>query len=155
MIYHSDDNGKTWEHLSTPTQEPGPAHGNWEPFLRLSNAGELQFFYSREIGGGKDQDNLMRVSHDEGVSWSDARTVSGMDLETRDGMIGVQEVVPGSGHLMAVFETVEEKGDNFEARFEVWSVTSRDDGRTWGERRLIYDSWFGDAGAQNRLSSHL
>jgi len=76
-----------------------------------------------------------------------------LDLVTRDGMLGIQEVVPGSGHLMAVFETVEEKGDGhtFEARFEVWSVTSRDDGHTWGERRMIYDSWFGDVGAPNRL----
>lgn len=145
MIYSSDDVGKSWKYLSTPTEEPGPVNGNWEPFLRLSNTGELQFFYSREIGGGRDQDNLMRVSRDEGLSWSGPSTVSGMDLETRDGMIGIQEVVPGSGHLMAVFETVEEKGDgtSFEARFELWSVTSRDDGTTWGERRMIYDSWHG------------
>jgi len=157
MIYHSDDDGKTWKYLSTPTQEPGTANGNWEPFLRLSNSGNLQFFYSRELGGGRDQDNLMRVSHDQGVTWSDAKIVTGKDLVTRDGMIGIQEVVPGTGHLMAVFETVEEKGDGtvFEARFEVWSVTSRDDGNTWGERRLIYDSWFGDAGAPNSLSTYL
>lgn len=153
MIYHSDDTGKTWKYLSTPTEEPGPAHGNWEPLLRLSNSSELQFFYSREIGGGRDQDNLMRVSQDEGISWSDPRTVSGLDLVTRDGMMGIQEVVPGSGHLMAVFETVEEKGEGntFEARFEVWCVTSRDDGKTWGERRMIYDAWYGDEGAPNRL----
>lgn len=67
VIYYSNDAGDTWQHLSTPVQEPGPTHGNWEPFLRLSNSGVLQFYYSRELGG-RDQDNLMRVSHDEGLS---------------------------------------------------------------------------------------
>ncbi|KAE9367630.1 glycoside hydrolase family 93 protein [Stipitochalara longipes BDJ] len=117
MIYYSDDAGETWQHLSTPAQEPGPSHGNWEPFLRLSNSGVLQFYYSRELGG-RDQDNLMRVSHDEGLSWSDAQVISGPDLESRDGMLGLQEITPGSGHLVAVFESVEEKGDGpfFEER---------------------------------------
>ena len=90
-MHSSDDGGKTWQYLSTPTEEPGPAHGNWEPLLRMSTKGELQFFYSREIGGGKDQDNLMRVSKDEGKTWSEPRTVSGEGLVTRDGMMGVQE----------------------------------------------------------------
>lgn len=154
MIYRSDDGGKNWEYLSTPTEEAGPEHGNWEPFLRLSSYGELQFYYSREMGGGRDQDNLMRVSHDEGVTWSAANTVSGLDLVTRDGMMGITEVVPGSGHLMAVFETVEETGDgtSFEARFEIWSVTSRDDGKTWGERRMMNDAWHGVVGDPHRLS---
>ena len=119
MIYSSDDAGETWQHLSTPVQEHGPSHGNWEPFLRLSNSGGLQFYYSRELGG-RDQDNLMRVSHDEGLSWSEAQIISGLAKQTRDGMLGIQEITPGSGNLMAVFETVEEKGDgiNFEGRFE-------------------------------------
>jgi hypothetical protein len=43
-----------------------------------------------------------------------------------------------------------EKGDEvvFEGRFGIWSVTSRDDGVTWGEKRSIYEShiW----GAQSR-----
>lgn len=141
VIYYSDDAGETWQHLSTPVQEPGPTHGNWEPFLRLSNSGVLQFYYSRELGG-RDQDNLMSVSHDEGFSSSEAQLISGLEMDTRDGMLGLQEIVPGSGHLMAVFESVEEKGDGtvFEGRFGIWSVISRDDGFTWGERKLIYKS---------------
>ena len=46
---------------------------------------------------------------------------------------------------MAVFESVEEKGDGtvFEGRFGIWAVSSRDDGISWGERRLIYESYMG------------
>ena len=85
-------------------------HGNWEPFLRMSHAGELQFYYSRELTPG-DQDNLMRISLDEGVSWSNARIVSGMDIEMRDGMMGIAEIEPGKGVLMTVFETCEDRED--------------------------------------------
>lgn len=156
IIHYSDDGGKTWEFLSTPTHEAGPAHGNWEPGLRLTNSGELQFFYSRELGGGRDQDNLIRISEDEGVSWSNATNVSGQDLVTRDGMMGIVEITPGSGHLMAVFETVQEKEDVvvFTARFEIWSVQSRDDGKTWGERKMIYAGWYGEEGAPDRTSTY-
>ena len=99
----------------------------------------------------------MRVSHDEGLSWSNAQTISGLDLESRDGMLGVQEITPGSGHLMAVFESVEEKGDGpyFEGRFGIWSVVSRDDGATWGERKLIYESNFWDASSGTSISEFL
>jgi hypothetical protein len=69
----------------------------------------------------------MRVSHDEGLSWSEAQIISGLEIETRDGMLGVQKIVPGSGHLMAVFESVEEKGDGtvFEGRFGIWAEFKR------------------------------
>lgn len=175
LVYGSDDGGRTWAYLSTAAEEPGPSNGLWEPFLRIAGAdarkkkhaggdgdggwdGEVQFYYSREMGGGRDQDNLMRVSRDGGSSWSDARTVSGAGLQTRDGMVGIQEIGgEGSGELIAVFETVEEKGDGtvFGARFEVWSVMSRDGGASWGERRMIYDSWHGEAGDPNRLSMYI
>ncbi|TVY90360.1 Checkpoint serine/threonine-protein kinase [Lachnellula willkommii] len=159
LVYASEDGGRTWTYLSTAAEEPGPSNGIWEPFLRIGDAGgsgegELQFYYSREMGGGRDQDNLMRVSRDGGLSWSGARTVSGAGMQTRDGMLGIQEVGgEGSGHLMAVFETVEEKGDGktFTARFEVWSVMSRDGGASWGERRVIYESWFGEPGDELHL----
>lgn len=145
MIYFSDDVGKTWHYLSTPVQGPGPRHGLWEPFLRLANNGSLQLFYSQEEGG-RDQDNLMRVSSDGGKTWSGQIFVSGQDMATRDGMMGIQELEVGSGVLMAVFESVEEKAEegHFEARFEVWCSISRDDGNTWGERRMIYDGWWNE-----------
>jgi hypothetical protein len=148
-IYYSDV-GETWQYLSTPAQEPGPSHGNWEPLLCLSNPGVLQFYYSRELEG-RDQDNLMRVSHDEGQSWSSPQIISGQDRESRDGMLGLQEISPGSGHLMAVFESLEENGDG-KSRFGIWSMMSRDDGATWGERRQIYEPYLWDASLGRYLS---
>lgn len=155
QIYYSDDVGKTWHYLSTPVQEPGPVHGIWEPFLRTSNKGDLQLYYSREEGG-RDQDNLMRFSRDGGLSWSSDIFVSGLGLASRDGMMGIQELSPGSGHLMAVFESVEEKGaeGTFNARFGVWSVLSTDDGKTWSDRRMIYESFFNKP-AEHSLSRFL
>lgn len=152
QIYYSDDVGKTWHYLSTPVQEPGPVHGVWEPFLRTSNKGDLQLYYSREEGG-RDQDNLVRVSGDSGLSWSSDVYVSGLGIASRDGMMGIQELSPGSGHLMAVFESVEEKGaeGTFTARFGVWSVVSGDDGKTWSDRRMIYESFF-NAPVEHSLS---
>jgi hypothetical protein len=118
VIYYSDDGGMTWKYLSTPTSDgPGHIHGNWEPLLRLAHNGDLQFYYSRELGG-RDQDNLMRVSRDEGITWSEPRIVSGEGMATRDGMMGIEEIVPGGGVLMIVFESVEETGDG-EGRFAI------------------------------------
>ena len=156
IIYYSDDVGRSWKFLSTPTQEAGSKHGNREPLLRLSNKGELQFYYSRELGD-RDQNNLMRLLHNGGISWSAPSIVSGEGLAMRDGMIGVQEVVPGSGHLMAVFESVEETGDgtSFDAWFGIWSVMSRDDGKTWGERRMIYEAYTWDEWIQKWWSMFL
>jgi hypothetical protein len=96
----------------------------------------------------------MIFSHDECNSWSDPRVISGLDMATRDSMLGIQEIVPGSGNLMAVFESVGEIGDGltFEERFAIWSVISRDDGITWGERRLIYKSYVWDAQAGGYIS---
>lgn len=145
MIYFSDDIGKTWSYLSTPVQGPGPRHGLWEPFLRLTNKGDLQFYYSQEEGP-RDQDNLMRTSNDGGKTWTGHTFVSGENLPARDGMIGIQELEKGSGVLMAVFESVEEHGEegHFEARFQVWCATSRDDGKSWGERRMIYEGFWNE-----------
>jgi hypothetical protein len=152
VVYYSDDVGETWHYLSTPVEAPGPVHGLWEPFLRLSNKGELQLYYSREEGS-RDQDNLMRVSRDGGLSWSSDAFVSGSLSATRDGMMGVQKLVPRSGNLITVFESVEEKGagPTFESRFAVWSVLSSDDGKTWSERRIIYEA-FWNAPVERSLS---
>lgn len=145
MIYYSDDIGRTWKYLSTPVEGKGPMNGLWEPFMRVDNKGDLQFYYSMEVNP-RDQDNLVRTSQDGGLTWSDSVYVSGEGLKTRDGMMGIQEVSPGSGHLIAVFESVEEKGEvvTFEARFEIFIVTSHDDGKSWGERKMIAAGLHGD-----------
>ena len=129
-ISYSDDNGATWKYLADPASDPGPVNGNWEPFLRNAADGSLQIYYSRE-NSADDQDNLMRTSTDGGATWSAATTVSGAESDDqRDGMVGVT-AVDGS-NLIAVFET---KANGL---FTINTVTSADDGATWGNRHSVY-----------------
>ena len=130
-ICASDDNGASWSYLSTAAQDPGPVNGNWEPFMRIASDGSLQIYYSRE-NSGADQDSLMRTSTDGGATWSSATVISGIELSNaRDGMLGVASI--NGANLIAVFET--ETGGG---AFHVGSVTSSDDGKTWGNRRVVY-----------------
>ena len=128
-ISYSDDFGATWSYLSTPTSDAGEPNGNWEPFLRNAQDGCLQLFYSRE-NSPADQDSLMRTSTDGGLTWSSATTISGENITARDGMIGVATV--SGSKLIAVFES-EQNG-----YFTINSITSADDGATWGNRQIVY-----------------
>ena len=128
-ISYSDNFGATWSYLSTPASDAGEPNGNWEPFLRNAEDGYLQLFYSRE-NSPADQDSLMRTSTDGGVTWSLATTITGEDITARDGMIGVATV--SGSNLIAVFES-EQNGF-----FTINSVTSADDGATWGNRQIVY-----------------
>lgn len=130
-ISYSDDNGATWSYLSTPASDPGPVNGNWEPFLRLAQDGSLQLYYSRETSS-IDQDSLMRTSTDGGATWSTATTISGAEFtNVRDGMLGVAAV--SASNLIAVFESEQNGGP-----FSIHSITSADDGKTWGNRQTVY-----------------
>lgn len=83
-VAYSDDLGKTWTNLSTPSSDPGPVNGNWEPFLRNAQDGSLQLYYSRE-NSAADQDTLERISTDGGQTWTDSQTISGAGITSRDG----------------------------------------------------------------------
>lgn len=126
----STDQGVTWEFLSQPASDPGPVNGNWEPFLRNAQGGSIQIYYSRE-NSAADQDTLERTSPD-GITWSDANTISGAGIISRDGMTGVAAISGTGPNLMAVFES--ESG----GAFTVMSITSQDDGNTWGDRQTVY-----------------
>ena len=130
-VTYSDDKGRSWAYLSTPTSDVGSVNGNWEPFMRLARDGSLQLYYSRE-NSATDQDSLERQSSDGGKTWSAAKTISGNGITARDGMLGVATI--SGSNLMAVFET-ESTGV-----FNIMSITSADDGRTWSNRRLVYAS---------------
>lgn len=83
-VAYSDDLGKTWTFLSTPSSDPGPVNGNWEPFLRNAQDGSLQLYYSRE-NSAADQDTLEKFSTDGGQTWTEAQTISGAGITSRDG----------------------------------------------------------------------
>lgn len=127
-VAYSDDNGQTWKFLSTPASDPGPVTGSWEPFLRNAQEG-LQLYYSRE-NSIDDQDSLLRVSSDGGKTWSNARTISGDGITARDGMLGVTAL--GGSNLIAVFEST---SNGF---FSIHSMTSSNDGQSWGNRATVY-----------------
>ena len=134
-VCYSDDLGAHWTFLSQPASDPGPVHGNWEPFLRNGPKGSLQIYYSRE-NSKSDQDNLMRTSSNGGATWSASSIVSGGDqAAARDGMSGVTSL-DGLGaesqHLLAIFETTQT------GSFSIKSVTSADGGRTWANRADVY-----------------
>jgi BNR repeat-like domain len=128
-VCYSDDNGVTWTFLSTPAQNPGPNfNGLWEPMLRVAGDGSVQIYYSHELDA-TNQVNLMQVSTDGGATWGAPATVSSK-TNARDGMTGVTNV--SGSNLIAVFES------GFNGQFTVNSVTSSDDGVTWGNRQPVY-----------------
>ena len=98
-VCYSDDNGASWIFLSQIDERAAQGkNGLWEPFLRVANNGNLQAFYSAE-NSDADQDNIMKVSTDNGKTWSSTRPVSGQGLTSRDGMMGVANI-DNNGNLM-------------------------------------------------------
>ncbi|KAF2789489.1 glycoside hydrolase family 93 protein [Melanomma pulvis-pyrius CBS 109.77] len=71
------------------------------------------------------------IRTDGGKTWSGPKTISGAAIEARDGMLGIAPV-DNNGALIAVFETTDG------GRFVVDSVTSPDDGATWGNHQRVY-----------------
>ncbi|GAB7333514.1 hypothetical protein MBLNU13_g05098t2 [Cladosporium sp. NU13] len=136
-ISYSNDNGATWKYLSDPSSDPAGPNGDWEPFKICEDDIAL---YPRSLlarraaddreNSQSDQDNLMRTSSDGGKTWSTARIVSDASVTSRDGMIGVATVSGSS--LIAVFKS------NESGHFAMNSVTTNDDGKTWGIRRQDY-----------------
>lgn len=133
----SHDGGASWVFLADPvvvTVASGgdQATGVWEPLLRNTKDGVLQLYYSRE-NAANDQDSLLQTSSDGGKTWSEARTVSGTNITARDGMVGVTATPGSDTSLIAVFESLEPN-----SAFKLHTVSSSDDGATWGNRQQIY-----------------
>ncbi|KAG2176412.1 hypothetical protein INT43_005646 [Umbelopsis isabellina] len=130
-VCYSDDGGKTWSYLSQP-EGKSPPNGIWEPFMRLAHDGSIQLYYARE-NSATDQDIVQHISKDGGATWGPMATIAGATTTGRDGMPGVTEFNTGSGNkLLCIFETTED------GPFHVKSVTSSDDGITWGNRATVY-----------------
>ncbi|KAI9654138.1 MAG: hypothetical protein M1831_005492 [Alyxoria varia] len=138
-ISYSGDGGQTFKYLTTVDERARDGtNGLWEPFLRYAIDGSIQIYYSSEVNEDG-QDSLMKTSTDGGKTWSDSKVISGEDSNSRDGMVGVAPI-DNDGNLIAVFES------NPTGRFQVDSVTSPDDGKTWGNRHNIYTAEGADDG---------
>jgi sialidase-1 len=89
--------------------------------------------------------NATRISRDGGKSWSEPRAIvteegpgrpsGGLAIRTRDGAI---VVVYGDATTMK-WKWDEARGEAAEARMDVWSIRSLDEGKTWIDRQKIYD----------------
>ncbi|PNY23700.1 Uncharacterized protein TCAP_06358 [Tolypocladium capitatum] len=145
-LCYSDDGGHNWSFLSQIDERPqNGVNGLWEPFLRVSGNGVLQAFYSSE-NSSNDQDNLMKISSDNGQSWSVSWTVSGQGVTSRDGMTGVSNI-DNNGNVICVFENTEI------GHFSIDYVLSHDDGFNWGSRTRLYTAANGrDAGAPDVIN---
>lgn len=98
-LFASDNGGTTWSNLGNIDERRREGvNGLWEPFLRLNRDGTIQVFYSSE-NNKDDQNNIMKISKDNGKSWSKPMPVSGQDIRARDGMTGVANV-DNSGNVM-------------------------------------------------------
>lgn len=71
--------------------------------MRIALDGSLQLYYSRELSANN-QNSIQRISYDGGMTWTPDRTIAGINIEARDGMLGL---APFDGKLVAVFETNE------------------------------------------------
>ncbi|KAJ7096028.1 neuraminidase, partial [Mycena crocata] len=132
----SHDNGRTWAFLShIDERTPNGFNGLWEPFLRISVNNALQVYYAAE-NNADDQNILMRTSTNNGVSWSAITTVTGSSTAGRDGMPECTQLTTpaGAARLLCVFETTEGTAPHYNVK----SVESSDDGRTFGDRRQVF-----------------
>ncbi|KND86905.1 hypothetical protein TOPH_08448 [Tolypocladium ophioglossoides CBS 100239] len=130
-LFGSDDGGANWSSLGNIAERRRDGiNGLWEPFLRVSRNGTIQAFYSSE-NNAYDQDNIMKISKDNGESWSSPMPVSGQDIRSRDGMTGVANV-DDEGNVICVFESLRNNV------FSIDYVLSDDDGFTWPSRGRLY-----------------
>jgi len=136
-VARSGDGGRTWEHLSTVVSEP---RGVWEPHMIPGAAGDLLLFHATEAH--PPQAIALRRSGDGGRSWGPEQVVAAHS-RSRDGMPVVTRTPEGA--LVLVFEAQDVGMHPFVVR----SITSTDDGRTWGPRRLVYEP----AGPTKRASA--
>ncbi len=124
-IARSDNGGKTWADWSVLATAP---EGVWEPHLLLLPSGEILAFYATETR--RPQAIVFKRSTDNGKTWGN-ETLVAAHPKSRDGMPVAARLA--SGAIVVTFEA-QDLGHPFVTR----AVTSKDDGKTWGPRQLVY-----------------
>ncbi|OTA99426.1 glycoside hydrolase family 93 protein [Hypoxylon sp. CI-4A] len=147
-VCSSTDGGRTWVFAAQAAENAASAsgfNGLWEPFLRLGGDGAVQLTYSGELSQ-TNQETFRALSRDEGKTWSAPANLRlhGDRTDQRDGMQGivsVQDAGSGQETLVMVFEV---KEGNY---VHLATVTSTNDGESWGSRSTIFQAANHNAGA--------
>ncbi|XXG99741.1 hypothetical protein Hte_006082 [Hypoxylon texense] len=147
-VCRSDDGGRTWTFAAQAAEQAASAdgfNGLWEPFMRLGKDGGVQLTYSGELSQ-TNQETFRTLSYDGGATWASPVNLHlhGDTQQFRDGMQGIaatRDAATGQDALVMVFEVKD--GDYF----YVGTVTSYDDGSTWGNRNTIFRPSRHNAGA--------
>ncbi|KAI1421448.1 Sialidase [Xylaria sp. FL1777] len=144
-VCNSTDGGRSWR-FASQAAEQSAAHsggmGLWEPFMRLAATPDgvpfIQLTYSGELARDN-QETFSVDSFDGGVTWtSEPRCLRchAHAENLRDGMQGIAQTwdaATGREALVMVFETTR-RGPHFSLEY----VVSWDDGRSWGDRGVVY-----------------
>jgi Neuraminidase (sialidase) len=93
-VSKSTDGGKTWEFLSTINSDPprDGVKGDWEPFLRHNDEGKLEVYWAHEVSL-PNQNTAKKVSDDEGKTWGPVITMTGTDIDARDGKLSISYTI--------------------------------------------------------------
>ncbi|KAI0159955.1 glycoside hydrolase family 93 protein [Hypoxylon sp. FL1284] len=146
IVSRSTDGGRTWTFAGQAAEQAADGvNGLWEPFMRIGNDGAVQLTYSGELSA-TNQETFRTTSTDEGTTWAAPVNLHlhADNQQFRDGMQGIVEtrdVASGQDALVMIFEV---KDGDF---FYVGTVTSYDDGSTWGSRNTIFRPSQHNAGA--------
>ncbi|KAF2639247.1 neuraminidase [Massarina eburnea CBS 473.64] len=143
-VSHSTDGGKVWNYISSVNHDVprDGVIGFWEPFLRYNIDGKLEVYWAHEISA-TNQDTVKKVSEDEGKSWGPFTPgMTGVDKNVRDGMPNFASLDSTNKNLIMAFET------NEVGPFKVWTVTSSNGGKSWGDRKIIFSPETPTAGRQ-------
>ncbi|KAI0884204.1 glycoside hydrolase family 93 protein [Annulohypoxylon maeteangense] len=144
-VCSSTDGGRTWAFLSQAAENAANGfNGLWEPFIRVANSGTIQLTYSGELSA-TNQETFRVTSTNGGATWTAPTNLQlHGSQQLRDGMQGIAattDAATGQAALVMVFEI------NDNTHVYLGTVTSYDDGNTWGSRSTIFRPADHNAGA--------
>ena len=107
--------------------------------------GTLAYVYTNYIGGQGNGNVDVSLSHDGGMTWSDAMTISLANGQpARNNQFFPWIAATPSGKFVAIWlDRRQDPGNHDIGTFQAWS---NDDGATWRNRRISTETWDPDLG---------